>query len=182
VHTLCAQIISRRNGLLCISTCERILVVPPFEGACDGHVPVFNVKTTTEAYIPIVVYFIDVGEIQFFAPLLHSGGGAVQCRLHTASCWSSSRWLLCLALHPQMACGCARLGIHLGCDRDLHTDLPILRGMPLQLKMAAVSGQQSVGWAGHRSVCAEHTHVRSGPREVQQPMQPFVQSLQPSGT
>jgi hypothetical protein len=38
-------------------------VVPPFERARDGRVPAFDVETTTEACIPIVVYFIDVGEI-----------------------------------------------------------------------------------------------------------------------
>jgi hypothetical protein len=168
---------------LCISACEQILVVPPFEGAHDGRVPVFNVKTTTEAYIPIVVYFIDVGEIEFFAPLLHSGGGgAVQCPLQTESLRSSSGLLLRLALHPQMACSCDRLGVHLGCNRDLHADLPVLRGMPLQLKTAAASGQQPVGWAGHRTVHAEYTHMRSEPREVLRPMQPFMQLLQPSGT
>jgi hypothetical protein len=60
-------------------------VVPLFEGARVGRVTIFDVKTTTEAYIPIVVYFIDVQEILFFALLLHSWGGAVRCRLHTES-------------------------------------------------------------------------------------------------
>jgi hypothetical protein len=120
-------------------------VVPPFEGARDGRVPIFDVETIAEAYILIVVYFIDVGEIWFLAPLLHSGGGAVQCHLHTESLRSLSGWLLRLALQPQMVCSCNRLGIHLGCNRDLHADLPIMRGTPLWLKMAAALGQQPVG-------------------------------------
>ncbi len=85
MHTFCARIVSCRNELLCVSTCERILVVPPFEGACDGRVPVFDVEATTEAYIPIVVYFIDIGEIQFFELLPHFWGGAVRCCLHMES-------------------------------------------------------------------------------------------------
>ncbi len=75
MHTFYPWIVSRRNELLCISVCEQILVVPLFEEARDGRVPVFNVKTTTEAYIPIVVYFIDVGEIQFFCTAVAFRGG-----------------------------------------------------------------------------------------------------------
>ncbi len=85
MHTFCAWIVSHRNELLCVSACEQILVVPPFEGACAGRVTVFDVKTTTEAYIPIVVHFIDVGGILFLCVAVAFLGGAVRCRLHTES-------------------------------------------------------------------------------------------------
>ncbi len=47
-HTLSAQIVPRRNELLCVLAGERILVVPLCEWARDGRVPVFNIKATTE--------------------------------------------------------------------------------------------------------------------------------------
>ncbi len=76
VHTLSAWIVPRRNELLCVLAGERILVVPPFEWARDGCVPVFNIKAATEAHIPVVVDLIYVGEIRVSALLLlHTCGG-----------------------------------------------------------------------------------------------------------
>jgi hypothetical protein len=80
VHTLCAWIISHGNELLGILACEQILVIPLFEGARDGRVPVFDVKSTSEAHIPIVVYLIDVGEIQVVVLLLDTGSGWELCK------------------------------------------------------------------------------------------------------
>jgi hypothetical protein len=54
-------------------------VIPPFEGARDGRVSIFDVKSTSEAHIPIVVYLIDVGEIQVAALLLDTGGSWELC-------------------------------------------------------------------------------------------------------
>jgi hypothetical protein len=79
VHTLCAWIVSRGNDLLGILAHERILVIPLFEGARDGHVPVFDVKSTLEAHIPIVVYLIDVGEIWVAVLLLVIRSGRKLC-------------------------------------------------------------------------------------------------------
>ncbi len=70
VHTLSARIVPRRNELLCVLAGEQILVVPPFEWARDGRVPVFNIKAATETYIPVVVDHIYVGEIRVPALLL----------------------------------------------------------------------------------------------------------------
>jgi hypothetical protein len=50
-------------------------VIPLFEGAGDGPVPVFDVKCKLEAHNPIVVYLIDVGENWVAALLLDTGGG-----------------------------------------------------------------------------------------------------------
>jgi hypothetical protein len=79
VHTLSARIVPRRNELLCVLAGEQILVVPPFELARDGRVPVFNIKAATETHIPVVVDLIYVGEIRVPALLLlHTcGRGAV---------------------------------------------------------------------------------------------------------
>jgi hypothetical protein len=76
VHTLSARIVPCRNELLCILAGERILVVPPFEWARDGRVPVFNIKAAIETHIPVVVDLIYVGEIRVSALLLlHTCGG-----------------------------------------------------------------------------------------------------------
>jgi hypothetical protein len=79
VHTFHARIVPRCDELLGIFACEGILVIRLFEGACDGRVPVFDVKLTLEAHIPIVVYLIDVGEIRIPALLLDTGGGCELC-------------------------------------------------------------------------------------------------------
>jgi hypothetical protein len=86
VHTFCARIIPRRDELLSIFACEQILVIPLFEGARDSRVPIFNVKSTSEAHIPIVVYLIDVGEIWVAALLLDAGGGRELC--DASSIWN----------------------------------------------------------------------------------------------
>jgi hypothetical protein len=82
VHAFCARIVSHCNELVGIFACEQILVIPLFEGAWDGRVPIFDVESASEAHIPIVVYLIDVGEIQVAALLLDTGGG---CELYCAS-------------------------------------------------------------------------------------------------
>jgi hypothetical protein len=70
VHTFRAWIVPRRDELLGIFACEGILVIPLFEGARDGCVPVFDVESTLEA-----VYLIHVGEIRVAALLLDTRGG-----------------------------------------------------------------------------------------------------------
>ncbi len=76
VHTLSARIVLRCNELLCVLVGEQILVVPPFEWARDGGVPVFNIKAATETHIPVVVDLIYVGEIRVpTLLLLHTCGG-----------------------------------------------------------------------------------------------------------
>jgi hypothetical protein len=107
VHTLSARIVPPRNELLCILAGERILVVPPFEWAHDGCVPVFNIKAAMETHIPVVVDLIYVGEI--WVPvllLLHTCGGlcdAATIRNHCSdrlgsSCSTHSICKRCMAV------------------------------------------------------------------------------------
>jgi hypothetical protein len=49
-----------QNELLGVFADEGILVIPLFEGARDRCVPIFDVKSTSNAHIPIVMYLIDV--------------------------------------------------------------------------------------------------------------------------
>jgi hypothetical protein len=79
VHTFRARIIPCCNELLGVLACEQILVIQLFEGACDERVSIFDVESTSEAHIPIVVYLIDVGKIQVAALLLDTGGGRELC-------------------------------------------------------------------------------------------------------
>ncbi len=60
MHTLCARVLPRCNELLCIFVCKLILVVPFFERARAGRVPVLDIKAATEANIPIVVDVVHV--------------------------------------------------------------------------------------------------------------------------
>ncbi len=75
MHTFRARIVPCRDELLAVFAREGILVIPLFEGARDGCVPVFDVESTLEAHIPIDVYLIHVGEIRVAALLLDTGGG-----------------------------------------------------------------------------------------------------------
>ncbi len=95
MHTFCARIVPRRNELLGIFTHEGILVIPHFEGARDRCVPIFDVESTSEAHIPIVVYLIDVGEIWVLALLLDTRGGWELCYAspiwnQAGYCWGGS--------------------------------------------------------------------------------------------
>ena len=64
MHPLGARVVPSSNELLSIFACERKLVVSFFEGACGGGVPIFNIKSTRKTNIPIVVTFINVGEVR----------------------------------------------------------------------------------------------------------------------
>jgi hypothetical protein len=67
-------------------------VITLFEGARDGRVPIFDVESTSEAHIPIVVYLIDVGEIRVAALLLDTRGGWELC--YASPVWNQvvHRW------------------------------------------------------------------------------------------
>jgi hypothetical protein len=78
--------------LLRILSGEGILMVPPLEWARDRCVPIFDVKTTSETCIPIVVYLIDVGEIRVTTSLVLDNSWGRVC--HSAVVWNESRsWL-----------------------------------------------------------------------------------------
>jgi len=99
VHAFCAWIVPHHDELLGVFAREGILVIPPFEGARDGRVPVFDVESPSEAHIPIVVYLIDVGEIRVAALLLDTGGGwELSC---ASPVWSQvgHRWGIFSAAH-----------------------------------------------------------------------------------
>jgi hypothetical protein len=51
------------------------LAIPLFEWACAGCVPIFNIKPTTEAHIPIVVEFVNVRKVGVVALQTTTGGG-----------------------------------------------------------------------------------------------------------
>ncbi len=99
MHAFGAQIVPCRNELVGIFVCEQILAIPLFEGARDRRVPIFDVKSASEAHIPIVVYLLDVGEIWVAALLLDTGGS---CELCCASpVWNQvgHRWGISSAVH-----------------------------------------------------------------------------------
>ncbi len=79
MHTFRARIVHRCNELLGIFGHEGILVIPLFEGARDRCLPVFDVESTLEAHIPIIVYLIDVEEIWVATLLLDTQGGWELC-------------------------------------------------------------------------------------------------------
>ncbi len=152
VHTLSARIVPCRNELLCVLAGEQILVVPPFEWARDGHVPVFNIKAATETHIPVVVDLIYVGEIWVPALLLlHTCGGlcdAAAIRNHCSnrlgcSCSTHSVCKHCMAAAttaPTAAATVPRLlsstpaGVSSnGRERLLHRDSNLLDGRHMKL-------------------------------------------------
>ncbi len=92
MHAFCARIVPRRNELLGVFACEQILVIPLFEGAHDGRMPVVDVEHTSEVHIPIVVYLIDVGEIRVAVLLLETRGGWGLC--YASPVWNQvvHRW------------------------------------------------------------------------------------------
>ena len=60
MHPLCARVVPRSDELLRILMREGLLVIRFFEGARHGGVPIFNVKTTRKANVPVVVALVDV--------------------------------------------------------------------------------------------------------------------------
>jgi hypothetical protein len=148
VHTFCAWIVPRHDGLLGIFAREQILVIPLFEGARDGHVPVFNVKSTSEAHIPIVVYLVDVGEIWVAVLLLDTGGSRELCDAspvwnQVGHCWDCScamhgicEWHAAATASVSTAAATAtptltstsRVENPRGCKRLLHWDGNLLDG------------------------------------------------------
>jgi hypothetical protein len=152
VHTLSAWIVPHCNELLCVLAGEQILVVPPFEWARDGRVPIFNIKAAAETHIPVVVDLIYVGEIWVPALLLlHTCGGlcdAAAIRNHCSdrlgsSCSTHSVCKRCMAattMAPTAAATASRLlfstpaGVSSNCqERLLHRDSNLLDGRHMKL-------------------------------------------------
>ena len=63
MHPFGARVISRSDELLRILARERLLVIRFFEGARHRGVPIFDIEPTRKTHIPIVVVFINVGEV-----------------------------------------------------------------------------------------------------------------------
>jgi hypothetical protein len=168
VHALRAWIVPSRNELLGVFACEQILVIPLFEGAHDGRVPVFDVESTSEAHTPIVVYLIGVGEIRVAALLLDTGGG---WELYYASpIWNQvgHRWGISSAAHgirerhaaattsasnsaatltPTLT-STSRIENPHGCKRLLHWDGNLLDGRDTEW-FAWNKGMGVLGWGRH---------------------------------
>ena len=70
MHSFGARVVSRCDELLGILAYKRYLVIGLLKGARLGRVAVLNIKTATEAHIPIVVPFVNVRKIRIAGLLL----------------------------------------------------------------------------------------------------------------
>jgi hypothetical protein len=89
--SLGARVVPSSDKLLSIVACERKLVVSLLEGACGGGVPIFNIKSTGKTNIPIVVSFVNVGEVRVPDPW-QSQRDSLRDRDGTPTVWDTWAW------------------------------------------------------------------------------------------